>query len=64
MHSHESFGIILEHESGWKLVYSGDTLPYEPLAELGIGATILIHEATLSDELSADANEKNHSSVS
>lgn len=39
-------------------------MPSEVLAELGVGATVLIHEATHADDLSAQSNEKNHSSVS
>ncbi len=36
---------------GWKLVYSGDTRPYEGLIKAGMDATILIHEATFDDSM-------------
>ncbi|KXJ28530.1 zinc phosphodiesterase ELAC protein 2 [Exaiptasia diaphana] len=61
-HCEDSFGITISHNSGWKLVYSGDCVPSQKLWEEGIDATLLIHEATfLSDYQKAD-NVK-HSTV-
>jgi ribonuclease Z len=46
---------------GIKIVYSGDTRPTESLAKLAKGADLLIHEATLDDELVQRAKEDGHS---
>lgn len=35
-HCGQSFGVMCEHASGWKLVYSGDTEPCDRLIEIGI----------------------------
>jgi ribonuclease Z len=63
IHCAESYAIVIQHQSGWKLVYSGDTRPSEALVEAGKGATILIHEATLEDSMHQDAVQKNHSTT-
>jgi ribonuclease BN (tRNA processing enzyme) len=44
--------------------YSGDTRPCLRLVEAGMGADVLIHEATFGEGMEADAMEKNHSLVS
>lgn len=44
--------------------YSGDTRPCKELAVHGNGADLLIHEATFEDDLSKEAIDKNHSTVS
>ncbi|CAG9327188.1 unnamed protein product [Blepharisma stoltei] len=64
IHRIEAYGFIIDHESGWRIVYSGDTRPSENLATAGNGATLLIHEATFEDELQTDAVEKMHSTLS
>jgi len=46
LHTRDSHGIILNHSSGWKLVYSGDCVPSYNLIKEGKNATLLIHEAT------------------
>ena len=48
---------------GRKVVYSGDTIPCKELVERARGADVLIHEATLSNELEQMANERGHSSI-
>jgi ribonuclease Z len=48
---------------GKVVVYSGDTSPSEGLAKLARGADILIHEATLSDELAKQAERDGHSTA-
>uniref|UniRef100_A0A8D1CBJ1 Zinc phosphodiesterase ELAC protein 2 n=1 Tax=Sus scrofa TaxID=9823 RepID=A0A8D1CBJ1_PIG len=63
-HCKHAFGCALVHPSGWKLVYSGDTMPCEALVQMGKDATLLIHEATLEDGLEEEAVEKTHSTTS
>jgi len=48
---------------GRAIVYSGDTAPSEEVRRLAHRATVLIHEATVSQELEAEANEWGHSSA-
>lgn len=43
-----SYGVVLEHQTGWKLVYSGDAKPTPDLVTVGRGATALIHEVSFS----------------
>ncbi|KAI8388141.1 beta-lactamase-like protein [Radiomyces spectabilis] len=64
IHCRWAYGLTLEHESGWKLVYSGDTRPCDSLVEAGRDATLLIHEATLEDSMKAEAIAKRHSTTS
>lgn len=61
-HSVEAYGVVLEHESGWKIVYSGDTRPCQSLVDAGHGATLLIHEATFEDSMQPEAVMRKHSS--
>jgi len=49
---------------GRKIAYSGDTRPMDRLVRLAQNADLLIHEATLSDELLERANEDGHSTPS
>ena len=62
-HRIEAYAFILNHNSGWKLVYSGDTRPSPLLIQEGFKATILIHEATLDDSLLDHAIMKYHSTL-
>lgn len=34
IHSFPTYAIVMEHQQGWKLVYSGDTRPCQPLIEV------------------------------
>jgi ribonuclease Z len=61
MHYNQSYGIVLEHKSGWKLVYSGDTRPSMELVSAGEGATLLIHESTFTHNMLKTAIKTNHS---
>ncbi|XP_005067677.1 zinc phosphodiesterase ELAC protein 2 isoform X2 [Mesocricetus auratus] len=63
-HCKHAFGCALVHSSGWKVVYSGDTMPCEALIQMGKDANLLIHEATLEDGLEEEAVEKTHSTTS
>lgn len=43
-HCANAYGLLLEAEAGWKLVFSGDTRPCSSLVRAAENATILIHE--------------------
>ncbi|RUS30019.1 beta-lactamase-like protein [Jimgerdemannia flammicorona] len=60
IHCRWAYGISLEHASGWKIVYSGDTRPSEKLVKVGLDATVLIHEATFEDDMTQEALTKGH----
>ncbi|KAG5676053.1 hypothetical protein PVAND_005907 [Polypedilum vanderplanki] len=47
-----------------KITYSGDTIPCDELIEIGKDSDILIHEATMEDDLWKEARIKMHSTVS
>ncbi|KAJ9587573.1 hypothetical protein L9F63_019004, partial [Diploptera punctata] len=63
-HCPNAFGIALQHNDGWKLTYSGDTMPCDRLVELGKDSDLLIHEATMEDDLQGEARSKLHSTTS
>ncbi|KAG9279214.1 zinc phosphodiesterase ELAC protein 2 [Astyanax mexicanus] len=63
-HCKNAFACSLTHQSGWQLVFSGDTMPCDELVQMGKNATLLIHEATLEDGMEEDAREKRHSTTS
>lgn len=46
------------------MTFSGDTMPCEDLVKLGQDCDLLIHEATMEDDLIEDAKLKRHSTVS
>ncbi|NWX84985.1 RNZ2 protein, partial [Nothoprocta pentlandii] len=63
-HCKNAFACSIVHKSGWKVVYSGDTMPCMTLVKMGKDATLLIHEATLEDGMEKEAIEKTHSTTS
>nr|XP_033817593.1 LOW QUALITY PROTEIN: zinc phosphodiesterase ELAC protein 2 [Geotrypetes seraphini] len=63
-HCRNAFACTIVHKSGWKIVYSGDTMPCDALIQMGKDCTLLIHEATLEDGLEDEAIEKTHSTTS
>nr|XP_054501089.1 zinc phosphodiesterase ELAC protein 2 isoform X3 [Agelaius phoeniceus] len=63
-HCKNAFACSVIHKSGWKVVYSGDTMPCMALVQMGKNANLLIHEATLEDGMEKEAIEKTHSTTS
>lgn len=64
-HCRDSFGIsIVTKENKFKIVYSGDAMPSPYLAVVGKDCDLLIHEATMEDELLDEAVLKRHSTTS
>ncbi|RZF34607.1 hypothetical protein LSTR_LSTR008632 [Laodelphax striatellus] len=63
-HCPNAFGVAIEHQSGWKITYSGDTMFSTNLVEIGQNSTVLIHEATMGDDLAEEARRKMHSTTS
>lgn len=60
IHCQQSQSIVIGHKNGWKLVYSGDTRPNMRMVREAPNTTILIHEATFSHDLLAQAKAKKH----
>ncbi|KAF9006200.1 hypothetical protein BDQ17DRAFT_1352945 [Cyathus striatus] len=60
-HKTRAYGAIITHDDGWRIVFSGDTMPTENLVHAGRGATVLIHEATMCDDQEEMAKRKAHS---
>lgn len=67
-HCPHSFGVAIQSKNSnnelIKITYSGDTMPCDDLVELGKNSTVLIHEATMEDDLVDEAKIKMHSTVS
>ncbi|XP_062294572.1 zinc phosphodiesterase ELAC protein 2 [Scomber scombrus] len=63
-HCKNAFACSFTHQSGWKLAFSGDTMPCDSFVHTGKNATLVIHEATLEDGLEEEAVEKRHSTTS
>jgi ribonuclease Z len=63
-HCYRACGFVLTHQDGWRIVDSGDTRPCPPLVAAGLGAEVLVHEATFEDALHADAVSKKHCTTS
>ncbi|KAB0794016.1 hypothetical protein PPYR_13636 [Photinus pyralis] len=63
-HCPNAFGVAFTSRTGYKICYSGDTMPSENLINLGMRCDLLIHEATMEDELEKEAVIKMHSTTS
>jgi ribonuclease Z len=63
-HSCRAWGAVIDGKDGWRIVYSGDTRPSTQLAGAGVGATLLMHEASFGDDEYEQAEYKKHSTVS
>ncbi|KAK2581362.1 hypothetical protein KPH14_008128 [Odynerus spinipes] len=59
-----AYAIALVFKNKKKIVYSGDTMPCDDMIKLGENCDLLIHEATLQDELAEEARLKKHSTTS
>lgn len=66
VHCPSAYGItmVINEDKPFKITYSGDTKPCDSLVKLGLNSTLLIHEATMEDDLIDDALAKMHSTVS
>ena len=63
-HCNGALAVVFNFPNGFKVAYSGDCRPSREFAQIGQGATLLIHEATFDDELKGDAIAKKHSTTS
>ncbi|CAG5051844.1 unnamed protein product [Parnassius apollo] len=63
-HCPNAFGVAIDVDGKHKITYSGDTIPCEELVKIGQNSTLLIHEATMEDELADEARIKMHSTTS
>ncbi|GAA5944075.1 tRNase Z [Sporobolomyces koalae] len=61
LHRCRAWGAVITHKSGWRIVFSGDTMPCEDLVLHGQDASVLVHEATIEDGLPLVAQAKGHS---
>ncbi|GAA5820403.1 hypothetical protein JCM3770_002431 [Rhodotorula araucariae] len=61
LHRCRAWGAVITHSSGWRVVFSGDTMPCEALVSAGQGASLLVHEATIEDDMPEVAQAKGHS---
>ncbi|GAA5921209.1 hypothetical protein JCM3775_004142 [Rhodotorula graminis] len=61
LHRCRAWGAVITHSSGWRVVFSGDTMPCEALVTAGQGASLLVHEATIEDDMPEVAQAKGHS---
>jgi ribonuclease Z len=59
-HCPQAYGVAITHNSGWKIVYSGDCRPSGDLVEIGRDATLCIHEATVAETQPQEALDKMH----
>jgi len=53
--------VMEQARRGRKIVYTGDTRPFKELARFAAGADLLIHDATLDDDMAERAIEDGHS---
>lgn len=61
-HCYDAHGLIITG-NGWKISYSGDSRPVESFAMEAKNSSVLIHEATLSNDMKSEAITKGHSTI-
>jgi ribonuclease BN (tRNA processing enzyme) len=59
-HCFNSFGFVVHIDGSPFVVFSGDTRPCDELIQAGMNTQILIHEATMPDELEEEAVIRRH----
>ncbi|KAJ3056704.1 hypothetical protein HK097_005105 [Rhizophlyctis rosea] len=62
-HCPSAYALIAETTAGFKMGFSGDCRPSTDFSEAGKDATLLIHEATLDDEMQEEAVAKRHCTI-
>ena len=62
-HCHGAQAISVTFNTGLKVSYSGDCRPSADFAAIGRGSHVLIHEATLEDDMRREAKAKKHSTA-
>ena len=62
-HCHGAQAISITLPSGLKVSYSGDCRPSPKFIKIGQGSHVLIHEATLEDDMRSEAIAKKHSTA-
>jgi len=62
-HPGQASGFVIQHDD-IKITYSGDTTPCRNLITAGMNSTVLIHEATIEDDLPEEAAARKHSTTS
>ncbi|XP_023237388.1 ribonuclease Z, mitochondrial-like [Centruroides sculpturatus] len=63
-HCKDAHAILFTTSCDYKVVYSGDTMPCDSLIVAGQNCSLLIHEATMEDDLEEEAKLKTHSTTS
>ncbi|OTF75270.1 ribonuclease Z, mitochondrial-like protein [Euroglyphus maynei] len=63
-HCFESYGIILKTICGKKFAYSGDSMYSDSFDDVAKDCDMIIHEATMNDDLWQEAEYKRHSTIS
>lgn len=62
-HCRGALAVSFVFPSGFKASYSGDCRPSASFARIGLGSSVLIHEATFHDEMQGSAYAKKHSTT-
>lgn len=62
-HCRGAFAASFVFPDGFKASYSGDCRPSDKFASIGAGSTVLIHEATFSNDMAGSAIAKRHSTA-
>ena len=63
-HCKLAFAAVVKYKNGFSVSFSGDCRPSSLFAQIGRDSDLLIHEATLPDDMKADAIKKKHSTFS